>query len=406
MLKHSGTVVALRMIVACLILLTFALSFSVNGTSPAGEGTTMARVDRKVAFICASGSRGGTEQLVRLYAAGFKFRGYLSEIFALEPANADWLSEKGASVTAVDWTGGSKLANVLKLAKNLRPLRDATINIHYPTFDVHRSHFAAMRLAGCGDIVVSLHHPHLQDRDRAPAIRRELDKCRLVIFTTNENREFAIDLGLVDPDRAVVCLPGVESGDGNEKNASRLELGLPLKAMVVSCVCRVAPEKRVSLLVDAAADANSPNPIYLAIAGEGPESESIREYGVAKLGENFKMLGFLENPHELLAASDLYVMLSDLEGFGLAFIEAASHGVPSIGCAGGGIANAILDGKTGYVVPNENPAEEAARHISNLASDPHRLAAFGEAAREHYQNNYTLKLAVDRYEKALFGTSA
>ena len=56
----------------------------------------------------------------------------------------------------------------------------------------------------------------------------------------------------------------------------------------------------------------------------------------------------------LLAKSDIFVMPSvvykkSLEGFGITFIEAASYGKPSIGGIFGGEADAILEGKTGYL---------------------------------------------------------
>ncbi|MBC8065075.1 MAG: glycosyltransferase, partial [Chlorobia bacterium] len=278
----------------------------------------MTAQNQRVVFLCASGSKGGTEQLVRLLAGGLAKRGADSAVLALDSGNAEWLSQRGASVKAVQVMGQGKLLGILKLATALRPWRNAVINIHYPTFDVYRSHFASMKLAGCRNVVASLHHPHLEDKGRVAAVRQEMDQCRSVIVTTPENKKTAEQLGLVAPGKAIVCLPGIEAPTVHDSAFAKQELGLAGDRVVVSTICRLAPEKRVPLLVDAVYEANKTGGLFLAIGGDGPERATIEAYGRAKLGDHFKMLGYVQDPNLLYAASEVYAMLSDLEGFGLA----------------------------------------------------------------------------------------
>ena len=68
-----------------------------------------------------------------------------------------------------------------------------------------------------------------------------------------------------------------------------------------------------------------------------------------------------EDKWQLLQASDLYVMPSRVrpedqhEGFGIAFLEAAACGIPSVGTNAGGIPDAVLDGETGMLVEPDSP---------------------------------------------------
>lgn len=59
----------------------------------------------------------------------------------------------------------------------------------------------------------------------------------------------------------------------------------------------------------------------------------------------------------------------NVEGFGLAFLEAAAVGMPAIGGDSGGVGDAIGDGQTGFLVP-ENDVESVTSHLERLINDP------------------------------------
>jgi phosphatidylinositol alpha-1,6-mannosyltransferase len=69
------------------------------------------------------------------------------------------------------------------------------------------------------------------------------------------------------------------------------------------------------------------------------------------------------------------------EGFGMVFLEAAAHGIPSVGTLGNGIVDAIEDGTTGILVPQNDP-EATARAIREILSDPARAERMRIRARE------------------------
>ncbi len=89
------------------------------------------------------------------------------------------------------------------------------------------------------------------------------------------------------------------------------------------------------------------------------------------------------------AASDVFVLLptpdeadGQVEGFGMVYLEAAACGVPSVAWRTGGVAEAVLDGQTGLVVP-QGDAGAAVEAIEFLLADDALRGAMGRAAREH-----------------------
>ncbi|MFN0070874.1 MAG: glycosyltransferase family 4 protein [Chloroflexota bacterium] len=70
------------------------------------------------------------------------------------------------------------------------------------------------------------------------------------------------------------------------------------------------------------------------------------------------------------------------EGFGLTYLEAGAYGLPVIGTLGCGAEDAIIDGETGYLVPQDSPEQVAAR-IRSLLLDPGHAHTLGERGRAH-----------------------
>jgi glycosyltransferase involved in cell wall biosynthesis len=97
-----------------------------------------------------------------------------------------------------------------------------------------------------------------------------------------------------------------------------------------------------------------------------------------------------EVPDDKLAgvynSCDLFVMTSrtlskSVEGFGISYIEAAWHGKPSIAYCSGGVEEAIMDGRTGFLVP-ESEIKAVAEAIQRLIQNPKERLALASSCRE------------------------
>ena len=83
---------------------------------------------------------------------------------------------------------------------------------------------------------------------------------------------------------------------------------------------------------------------------------------------------------------------SDVEGFGIVFLEAAAAGRPTIGGSSGGVSEAVEDGVTGLLVSGTD-AEELARAIHRLATSPELRHKMGTAGRERVLKGFTWERA-------------
>ena len=90
--------------------------------------------------------------------------------------------------------------------------------------------------------------------------------------------------------------------------------------------------------------------------------------------------------------SDIVVMPSRYESFGLVAIEAMAAGTPVLALAAGGLGEVVCDGKTGFLLPADvSDGAGLAEHIIRMAADPGLLGRMRAAARKAYEDHYTVE---------------
>lgn len=101
--------------------------------------------------------------------------------------------------------------------------------------------------------------------------------------------------------------------------------------------------------------------------------------------------------------SDIVLMPSRYESFGLVAIEAMAAGAAVIALASGGLAEVVRHGVTGFLVnADDQAAEQIANHVNQLLRDRKLLSAMKKSAWEEYKQKYTISKMVDSAEKAYF----
>ncbi|MDR7415105.1 MAG: glycosyltransferase family 4 protein [Armatimonadota bacterium] len=160
---------------------------------------------------------------------------------------------------------------------------------------------------------------------------------------------------------------------------------------VVLTVGRLVPRKGHDLVIRAlAALGEELGPVRYVIAGTGPEEDRLRRLA-EELGVGGRVIFAGYVPEEdlpgLYAACEVFVMPSrtlkardGIEGFGTVFLEAGACGKPVIGGKSGGVAEAVEDGVTGWLVDPEDPGE-LVRALGRLLRDPELRRRMGEAGR-------------------------
>ena len=170
---------------------------------------------------------------------------------------------------------------------------------------------------------------------------------------------------------------------------------------------RLVPHKRVELALEAAARIRPHLPgLRVLVVGQGWWEPRLRE-AVDRLGlrDAVELLGWVdeETKQRVLASSWVLAMPSVKEGWGLAVLEAAANGTPTVAFRdAGGLGESVLHGTTGLLADD---LEEFTRHLAWVLLNRHLRERLGEAARAHAAR-FTWPQAVAAFAAVLDGTAA
>jgi N-acetyl-alpha-D-glucosaminyl L-malate synthase BshA len=154
----------------------------------------------------------------------------------------------------------------------------------------------------------------------------------------------------------------------------------PPGTKVITHVSNFREVKRVKDVVRVFARIRRAMPATLVMVGDGPErvdaENEARELGVSA---DVRFLGRLDSVASLLQASDLFLLPSQTESFGLAALEAMACGSPVVASRAGGLPEVVDDGVNGILEP-VGSVEAMGRRAVELLRDPARHTAMREAA--------------------------
>jgi glycosyltransferase involved in cell wall biosynthesis len=234
------------------------------------------------------------------------------------------------------------------------------------------------------------------------ALERALSRLSHTIINVSASQEAeGLRLGLFRPSQSIVIVNGIDLADLDRVIASspvrRESLGVASSGLVLGCVTRFDPVKRIDTLLRAFRSLASRDPrVTLVLVGGGGEEERIRRM-VAELGLGKQVVftGLLEEPARVYPALDLYVSTSLKEGLPLSLVEAMGARLPVVATDVPGHRDVVVHGETGLLVPPEDPAALAGA-ISSLFADPERRRQMGEAGRRRAQAEFTIQPMVAR----------
>jgi phosphatidylinositol alpha-1,6-mannosyltransferase len=178
---------------------------------------------------------------------------------------------------------------------------------------------------------------------------------------------------------------------------------------VLATLARLEPRKGIDAVLRAlpAVRRAFPQAVYL-IAGAGADLDRLRALA-ASLGVEgaAHFLGRIDEAEKaaLLARADLFAMPTrrdgdSIEGFGIAYVEAAFRGKPALAGRAGGAADAVIDGETGLLCDGDNDAEIEAALLRLLSDEPLRKR-LGAAAQTRARSELTWAAALPQYLAAI-----
>jgi len=188
----------------------------------------------------------------------------------------------------------------------------------------------------------------------------------------------------------------------------RQEFAVPEDACVIAAAGQLIPRKGHRYLLQAAADLHHRYPqIRLIIFGEGYLNNQLRaQASNLGLGDVVQFAGFRDDLDDFMGCIDIFAHPALAEGLGVATLKAAAAGVPVVGFNAGGLPEAVLDGKTGTLVPAED-ADALCKALAALIEDGDLRNAMGAAGKERMQNEFSIATMADKhvalYESVLNG---
>ena len=177
----------------------------------------------------------------------------------------------------------------------------------------------------------------------------------------------------------------------------RRESFVPEGHRLITHVSNFREVKRVRDVVRVFARIRRAMPATLLMVGDGPErADAEREAEELEVAADVRFLGRIDSVARLLQATDLFLLPSQTESFGLAALEAMACGAPVVASRAGGLPEVIEDGVTGVLEP-PGSVEAMGRRAIELLRDPVRYAAMRKAAIERARE-YSADRIVPQYE--------
>ena len=181
--------------------------------------------------------------------------------------------------------------------------------------------------------------------------------------------------------------------------AVRRSLGIGDGDPVVGIVAALRPEKNHELFLEMARRVARQVPTArFLIVGDGACRASL-EQRTTELGlsRNVHFLGSRDDVPRLLAAMDIFALTSHIEANPVSILEAMSVGRPVVATNVGSIHEAVLAGRTGFLVSPGN-ARQLAERVLRLLNNPARCRAMGAAARQAVIDHWSIDAMVRGYE--------
>ncbi len=210
-------------------------------------------------------------------------------------------------------------------------------------------------------------------------------RARRLVAITESLRRFCVERVGLPAEKLEVIHYGLDEPPRPWGENPPLELP---EGPILACVARLAPQKGIDVAVRALAGWDGGT---LVVLGEGPERERLTALA-RELGVRLLLPGHLPDVAAVLRRADVFVHPARWEGFGLAVLEAMLCGLPVVATHVSSIPEIVVDGKTGVLVPPDDPAalRDALRRV--LANP----GGFGEAGRARAYAEFSVARMAER----------
>ena len=364
---------------------------SAHAESPTPESRAQSAPRMRIAGVDPELGFGGGETQVLGLTLALVAAGHDAELIC-DPAGRLWERATDAGIrchplrirNALDISAAVRLRGILK--------RERYDIVHFHT---SRAHSMAPLVRGFAPaLFVTRRMDYRPNRIFAPYLFKRAVDCVVAI-----SGGVADSLAAAGVDRSCVAIvpSGVDCGrfrppSADERARARARFGIIDGEIAIAAVGALEPRKGHRYLIEAiAALGKSDITLKCFIAGDGSiRTDLERESCRARMCRARRDAGRIEDPRELLWASDIFAMPSLNEGLGVAALEAMASGLPAIVSATGGLREIVEHDVSGILVEPAR-ADEIGAAIARLAKSPELRAKIGAAARARVEANFSME---------------
>lgn len=258
---------------------------------------------------------------------------------------------------------------------------------------------------------VATHHGYIEGSSRVLARAHgwlvNVGIANVLVAVSSQARLYALEREQVHPSRVVVIENGIEplvrqSLTATTRERIRNKMGLPPDGILLLTVGRLTLQKGHTVLMDAIADLAPRFPKALfAFAGDGPRREELEQKARRlAITDSIRFLGLRQDVDQLLLAADAFVQPSLWEGLSLALLEALLAGLPVLATRVEGVVDVIEDGRSGLLVPPNDPHALAAA-IETLLTDNRLCARLATQGKQRAETHYSIDTMCKNYERLM-----
>lgn len=346
-------------------------------------------------------------QLARRYDRS-RFDMIFGTLGRISPGLRQVIEEQGVEVVSLNCSSRCAYpGRLLRLMGILRSLRVDIVHTHL--FDPSVVGLIAGTFAKVPVRVMTRHysdyHTRIQKKWHTRLDRMCTRLAHSVIAVSRQTKQVMVEEERAPAEKVVVIHNGIDlsrvaTPSEEEVIQLRRELKLEETVAVIAVVARLHPEKGQEYLFRALPRmlAATGGKLRLLVAGAGPFRGAYeREVSALGVGGAVRFLGFRTDVARILAASDVVVLPSVAEAFGLVLAEAMAMRTAVVATRVGGIPELVEDGVTGILVPPASP-EALAEAILSLLRDPARRMRLGEAGRSRVVEGFRFETMMKGYE--------
>ena len=292
----------------------------------------------------------------------------------------------------------SKMADVIK---------DEKLDVLHVHYAIPHAVCAVLARDTCGEnigIVTTLHGTDIsvlgEDSTLQQAIKYGIDRSDIVTTVSDALKVETYErIETTKPIETIYNFVDEEVFYPKLNSKLKQEFGIREDERVLIHVSNFRKIKNIPDIIDAFMKVREAMPAKLLLVGDGPEKHRIMDKVKATpYKSDVLFLGKQENIADLFSISDLKLLLSEKESFGLVLLEAMACGVPGIGTNIGGIPEVIDHGTNGYLV-ELGDVDAVAQYAIELLSDDEKLGKFRMNALETVQTKFSSDLIIKQYEK-------